>query len=423
MCCGALASCAVSACACCACKVCCRFGSAQVSTRLHPPPQRLISRNVVSVRAPLLFAAKSVGVKLLYAFLLLATSLLALAMLGTGTQSWLNDTVGSFWFDGADTGGLIKDELVGTLAVTRIMSATVAFHLLLAPMVCGVGSTKDARASLHNGGWPLKLLLLIGLIALMFFLPNALFVAVSSTLYRVGGGLYILIQLILYLGCVYNFYEYIFINKGETRGWMFVVVALTIVSYAWVVFVVVVTVVIHSSGDGCAEGIAGAMVGLAAMICVSLLSISDFVREAPNNHQGKTNGIFQSGMVGAYCSYMVLSAVINHPEERCRPLDEVSDTTMRMLGCIFVFTAVAYSAVRTGSDAEGWRVGGGGNTGLPAPATAAVGEDGEKGLVDDEVEEVKYSYSIFHLTMSLAAMYIAMMLTGWHTMEGTADDL
>ena len=146
MCCGALASCAVSACACCACKVCCRFGSAQ-----------------------------SVGVKLLYAFLLLATSLLALAMLGTGTQSWLNDTVGSFWFsDGADAGGLINDELVGTLAVTRIMSATVSFHLLLAPLVCGVGSTKDARASLHNGGWPVKMLLLIGLIVLVSPLRSCL---------------------------------------------------------------------------------------------------------------------------------------------------------------------------------------------------------------------------------------------------------
>jgi len=101
---------------------------------------------------------------------------------------------------------------------------------------------------------------------------------------------------------------------------------------------------------------------------------------------------------------MVLSAVINHPEERCRPLDEVSDTTMRMLGCVFVFTAVAYSAVRNGSDAEGWRVGatGGGNTGLPVPATA-VGEDGEKekGLIDDEAEGVKYNYSIFHVSRAV----------------------
>ena len=125
---------------------------------------------------------------------------------------------------------------------------------------------------------------------------------------------------------------------------------------------------------------------------------------------------------------------------------------------------VAYSAVRGGSDSEGWKVG----AGRGVPARAAVGdvggeEDG-KGVVDDEVEMTRYAlllrthnsahlyslpvcpcrsafrkkptqrgrccvracsynYSIFHIMMSLAAMYVAMMLTGWHTMEGTDDNL
>lgn len=43
--------------------------------------------------------------------------------------------------------------------------------------------------------------------------------------------------------------------------------------------------------------------------------------------------------------------------------------------------------------------------------------------MDDEVKAVKYNYSIFHLMMSMAAMYIAMMLTGWYTMSGTDDNL
>lgn len=394
MCCGMLASCAISCCSACACKVCCRFGNAQ-----------------------------STGVKLLYAFLLLFTSLLSLAMLGTGMQSWLNEQLSSFWFTGPAEGELMRDELVGTLAVTRIMTATVVFHLLLAPLVCGISNTKNPRAALHNGLWPAKILGLIGLIVLMFFLPNELFVGLSSTLYRVGGGLYILIQLILFLGCVYNFYEYIFINKGETQGWMCVVVVLTLLAYLWVGFVVVATIVIHSGGDGCAEGLVGGLVGLLACIVVSALSVSGFVRNAENNHQAQTSGVFQAAMVSAYCSYLVLSAIINHPETRCRPVDDAYDATLRLVGCVFVFAAVAYSAVRGGSDSEGWKVG----AGRGVPARAAVGdvggeEDG-KGVVDDEVEMTRYNYSIFHIMMSLAAMYVAMMLTGWHTMEGTDDNL
>ena len=51
-----------------------------------------------------------------------------------------------------------------------------------------------------------------------------------------------------------------------------------------------------------------------------------------------------------------------------------------------------------------------------------IGDD--DGPVDDEVKATKYNYSIFHLMMALAAMYIAMMLTGWYTMEdGTNDNL
>jgi hypothetical protein len=45
-------------------------------------------------------------------------------------------------------------------------------------------------------------------------------------------------------------------------------------------------------------------------------------------------------MVSAYCSYLVLSAIINHPETRCRPVDDAYDTTLRLVGCVFVFAAV-----------------------------------------------------------------------------------
>lgn len=248
MCCGVLASCALSCCSACACKVCCRFGN-----------------------------ARSVGVKLLYAFMLLFTSLVALAMLGTSVQRWLSEQLSEFWFTGLAEGELVGDELVGTLAVTRVMSASVLFHLVLAPLVCGVQNSKSSRAAIHNGGWPVKILGLWGLMVLMFFLPNALFVALSATLYRVGGGLYILIQLILFLGWVVSFYHYVFVNyiqKGEWHGWACVVVVLSLVAYAWVLAVVVVTIVIHTGGDGCAEGLAGSFVGLFACVVVSVLSVS-----------------------------------------------------------------------------------------------------------------------------------------------------
>jgi hypothetical protein len=221
-------------------------------------------------------------VKLLYAFLLLFTSLIALAMLGTSVQHWLSEQLSDFWFTGMAEGQLMGDDLVGTLAVTRIMSAAVVFHMVFALLVCGVQNSKGVRADLHNGFWPMKIISLLALMVLMFFLPNELFVGLSSTLYRVGGGLYILIQLILYLGWVVSFYHYVYVNyilKGEWQGWACMVIALTLIAYSWVIFVVVVTVIIHADGDGCAEGLAGSFVGLVGCIVVSVLSVSGCASE------------------------------------------------------------------------------------------------------------------------------------------------
>ena len=397
MCLGSCATCAVQLCSCVCCKICCKFGS-----------------------------ARSTGVKLLYAFLLLLSSILALAMLGTGVQSWLNDTVSSFWFDLSDPLGdgtveVISDDLVGTLAVIRIMTAVIAFHLLIAPLVLCVQSTQDARAEIHNGMWPVKMIALLGLIVLMFVLPNGLFVALSSTVYRVGGGLYILINLLYYVEFVYEFYERVFAEDGEQKQlWMYLIVLLTVLSYAWVIFVAVAITVWHhedgsgsaGEGGGCPEGMAGAWVGVLFTLLVSGLSVSGFVRNAKNG-PGSTNGIFQSGAVAAYCMYQVLSAVVNHPDANCRPLADAASTRLRFMGCFFVFIAVCFSAVRKASH--------GGADGAPTTATTGKGEPGEEEeLEDDEKEGVRYSYTTFHLVMCLAAMYIAMMLTSWHTMEESA---
>lgn len=270
MCAGAIAGCAISCCSMCACNVCCRLGN-----------------------------VRSVGVKILYAFMLLFASLISLAMLGTGMQRWLSEQLSSFWFsDQAGSGALVGNDLVGTLAVTRVMSATVAFHLLFALLVCGVQTSKDPRAQFHNGLWPFKFLGLLALMVFMFFLPNELFVGLSSSIYRVGGGLYIIIQLIFFLGCLIHFYDGIFNShikiEGEDRGWMYAIAALTLLAYAWVIVAVVVTIVIHAGGDGCAEGLVGSFVGLIGCVVVSLLSLSPYA-SAPSSTT------IVAGSINIYC--------------------------------------------------------------------------------------------------------------------------
>merc|ERR1711907_358942 len=137
------------------------------------------------------------------------------------------------------------------------------------------------------------------------------------------------------------------------------------------------------------------------------LSISGYVRSAPNG-EGSKNGVFQSSMVAAYASYQVCSALVNHPDERCHLMD-INDgsTNVKLVGLLFTFVAVLWSAVRNGSHTDTSAPLMTDNTSYETEARSSTAPQ------DDEQEGVQYSYSQFHVVFALAAMYIAMLLTRW----------
>ena len=101
--------------------------------------------------------------RLCFAFMLFLSFLLAIAMLGKNMQHWINESISQeLWFAGTE-GDLITDDLVGVLAVNRVMSASVALHLILLPLVIGVQNTGSARAAIQNSCWLAKILIWITL--------------------------------------------------------------------------------------------------------------------------------------------------------------------------------------------------------------------------------------------------------------------
>ncbi|XP_053844791.1 serine incorporator 4 isoform X2 [Vidua macroura] len=80
-------------------------------------------------------------------------------------------------------GGTDCEQLVGSSAVYRVCFGTACFHLAQAALLLNVRSSSDCRAQLHNGFWLLKLLVLVGLWAASFFIPEDNFIrGVSPTL-------------------------------------------------------------------------------------------------------------------------------------------------------------------------------------------------------------------------------------------------
>uniref|UniRef100_A0A8C0BMZ5 Serine incorporator 4 n=1 Tax=Buteo japonicus TaxID=224669 RepID=A0A8C0BMZ5_9AVES len=77
-------------------------------------------------------------------------------------------------------GGTDCERLVGSSAVYRVCFGTACFHLTQAALLLNVRSSTDCRAQLHNGFWLLKLLVLVGLWAASFFIPEDSFIQGAS---------------------------------------------------------------------------------------------------------------------------------------------------------------------------------------------------------------------------------------------------
>ena len=337
-----------------------------------------------------------------YALMLLFATFLAVAMLSDMMKDWILESFTDAWSlpTPADCEGLdcytpaaiqaraqnaavnatmqqAHDQLeaklgrlAGALAVNRVMLGVAVFHGALAVILFGVANSNDPRSKLQNGAWGLKLALYFGLIGAMFFPGADSFTGVPS-LFRVGGFIFILVQLTMLIDSSYMTFSSLLDmgSKQEEAGsfpfWNWVILLITLCGYGFMLFVCVVTIAKNNrEDDGCAEGVWAVCLVFLFTIVTSVLSISPFVRDASNG-AGSENGVFQSGMVAAYASYQVLSALINHPEERCHLMDiHDGSTPIKMLGLFFTFVAVLWSAVRSGSHTDAGAY-------LPPPSSTA----------------------------------------------------
>jgi len=215
------------------------------------------------------------------------------------------------------------------------------------------------------------------------------------------------------------------------------------------------------AGSGCTLNRFFISFNLALCIIITILCVHPVIQE-----YNPRSGLAQSGMVAAYCTYLIVSAVSNHEHESCNPLRRNNGTvsgtrtTTVVLGAIFTFLAIAYStsraatqsralvgkgkkggAVQLPNDGDGHAELGVVNTqpgrtespryqallaaveagAIPASALREEEEDDEDEELgesrDDERSGTRYNYSWFHVIFAIGAMYVAMLLTDWNVVS------
>ncbi len=172
----------------------------------------------------------------------------------------------------------------------------------------------------------------------------------------VGSIIFILLGLVLLVDFAHTWSETCLENweKSSSNFWQWILLGSTACMY---IFTIAITTILYIffAGSGCTLNRFFISFNLALCIVITVMSVHPTVQE-----HNPRSGLAQSGMVAAYCSYLIFSAVSNHIHEQqsCNPLRNGSTTangsktTVMLLGAVFTFLAIAYSTSRAATQSR-----------------------------------------------------------------------
>ncbi|XP_059171529.1 probable serine incorporator [Physella acuta] len=406
---------------------------------------------------------ESTGTRLMYSLLLTFIFLIQCVMQAADLQKLIeehvvkiSDSISSLCVRAKDDGGCAQ--LVGYKAVYRLGLAVTTFFFLLMVLTVFVPSSNHWRASIQNGYWLFKFLVLCGLCAGAFYVPSE-FSIYWMYVGLVGGALFIVLQLIMLVDFTHSW------NAswvGRTRGRTNTCGIIGTVVVALVLFAAAITgmvfLFILFGREGCTNN--HLFLGLNTGLCCLLT----FLTILPcTNKRNPNAGLLQASVICVYVVYLTWSGMTSEPEEEIKSLldtlrektfsfmsedakptpSNIPTTTLSMkfvlpanvtakcrpdpafpgsdriagyAGLVFMFIMAVYGSLRTSHDAHKLGVRTEGKSCFCCLITKRDNPSllGGQKVIQNEANGVVYSYSFFHLVFCLAALHIMMQLTNWY---------
>nr|XP_056721747.1 serine incorporator 4 [Euleptes europaea] len=336
-------------------------------------------------------------------------------------------------------GGSNCNVLVGYSAVYRICFGTACFYLGQAAFLINVKSSTSFRALLHNGFWFLKLLVLVGLWAAAFFIPDQRFIGAWHFVGVCGGFAFILVQLVLITAFAHTWNKNWLTGAATDKCWCLAVLLTTLGFYAAasVAYAFLYRFYTHPGGCGLNKGLLAFNGSLCLLL--SFVSITPCVRLRPSSSRP-----LQASIICCYIMYLTFSALSSRPPEKvqyqgqnltiCFPSIgkdgmQMEDIAVAVLGAGVMYACVLFACNEASILAEMfgplwmikvYRVE------FKDPSCCFCCRDkteeelaGEARSSGDHEESnhVIYSYSAFHFVFFLASLYVMMTLTNWFSYE------
>ncbi|XP_037130359.1 serine incorporator 2 [Syngnathus acus] len=377
--------------------------------------------------------------RLVFSFFLLLGTFVSAIMIFPGMETQLRKIPG-FCQGGSTIPGFENqfdcDVIVGYKSVYRICFAMTCFFFLFFIIMLRVRSSKDPRASLQNGFWFFKFLILVGIMVGAFFITDPVFHTVWYYFGLLGSLLFIIIQLILLIDFAHSWNK-AWVGKAEdndNKCWYAGLLSFTFLFYALAFTAIVLFYHYYTRSDDCTEHKVIISLNLIFCVIVSIVSILPNVQEAQ-----PYSGLLQASLISLYTMYVTWSALTNNPNRKCNPsllslVSNVSTTSpssepppgqlqwwdaQSVVGLLIFFLCTIYASIRSSTNTQVNKLlqteEGGGEAG------ENVGQDGVRRAVDNEEDGVTYNYSAFHFHLALASLYIMMTLTNWYLPDTTTQ--
>lgn len=353
-----------------------------------------------------------------YIVLLFLTSMVALILYYWGADLTLH----LYAFDVA----ACPSNLCASYGTVYRLSFALFVFFALHFLVLLVGGTRCAK--IDYSSWLWKIILFLVLIVLCWIIPDNFYMNGYVHVARIGGAIFLLLQIVLLIDFAYSWNESWTSDDRPNYYKILVMLASVVFIILSVLLAVFGFVYLASSGSDCRLGqfFIGFTITLTTLMII--LSISNVVDKG---------GLLPATIVTGYCYWLCFTALSSSPSS-CNTLASTNNFQL-VTGILLGAASIAYSAYELATNSN--LFGGPSEEDEKKIAEKIDSKDVEMGSSKDESEngavaaesasssikadgedeealiKMKSRSIRFHSLMLFAAMYMAMLLTNWGSLQ------
>ncbi|KAJ0745439.1 putative serine incorporator/TMS membrane protein [Helianthus annuus] len=286
------------------------------------------------------------------------------------------------------------EECLGTQGVLRVSMGCFIFFFIMFVSTSGTTKLHQRKELWHSSWWSAKIVILITLTVLPFFLPTQLILLYGS-IAHFGAGVFLLIQLISMISFITWLNDRCLSEKyAEKCRTHFML--LSIAAYFVCILGIILMYIWYTPQLTCTLNIffiTWTLFLLQLMTSVSL-------------HPKVNAGFLTPGIMGLYIVFLCWSAIRSEPPDvKCLRKFGASRDWLTIISFVIALLAMVIATFSTGIDSQCFQ-----------------SRKDEK----QEEDDVPYGFGFFHLVFASGVMYFAMLLIGWnshHTMKKWTIDV